>query len=112
MKNEWDWMLVKEVDEKGDDSMSIRKIIGKITSPFFVPLRKLVVWGDKKFGTCDMKLAIEPRWVHELDGFADIDDIPQISELMQKVSKDKVNVQGLVAEEEFRDTLSYSGHKE
>ena len=91
--------------------MSIRQIIGKITSPFFVPLRKLVVWGDKNFGTCDMKLSIEPRY-HALDGFADMDDIPQISELMQKVSKDKVNVQGLVAEEEFRDTLSYSGHKD
>lgn len=40
----------------------VRKFIGKITSPFFVPLRKLVVWGDNKFGTCDMKLSLEPRW--------------------------------------------------
>ncbi len=93
--------------------MSIRRIIGKITSPFFVPLRKLVVWGDKNFGTCDMKLTIEPRY-HALDGFADMDSspAPQISELMKKVSKDKVNVQGLVAEEDFRDTLSYAGASE
>jgi hypothetical protein len=93
--------------------MSIRRIIGKITSPFFVPLRKLVVWGDKKFGTCDMKLSIEPRY-HALDGFADMDSspAPQISELMKKVSKDKVNVQGLVDEEDFRDTLSYAGASE
>jgi|TARA_A200000159_G_C7083673_1_gene239592 hypothetical protein len=55
--------------------MSVRRIIGKITSPFFVPLRKLVVWGDKNFGTCDMKLTLEPRWNNHLDGFADMDTI-------------------------------------
>tara|TARA_R100000900_G_scaffold21540_1_gene17277 strand:- start:345 stop:536 length:192 start_codon:yes stop_codon:yes gene_type:complete len=55
--------------------MSVRRIIGKITSPFFVPLRKLVVWGDKNFGTCDMKLTLEPRWNNALDGFADMDTI-------------------------------------
>jgi hypothetical protein len=55
--------------------MSFRRIVGKITSPFFVPLRKLVVWGDKKFGTCDMKLTLEPRWNSALDGFADMDTI-------------------------------------
>tara|TARA_R100000908_G_C3710089_1_gene117054 strand:- start:164 stop:355 length:192 start_codon:yes stop_codon:yes gene_type:complete len=55
--------------------MSVRRIIGKITSPFFVPLRKLVVWGDKNFGTCDMKLTLEPRWNNTLDGFADMDTI-------------------------------------
>ena len=55
--------------------MSVRRIIGKITSPFFVPLRKLVVWGDKNFGTCDMKLTLEPRWDNTLDGFADMDTI-------------------------------------
>ena len=41
--------------------MSIRRIIGKITSPIFDPLRKFVVWGDENFGTCDMKLVVKPR---------------------------------------------------
>ena len=41
--------------------MSIRSIIGRITSPIFVPLRKFVVWGDDRFGTCDMKLIVTPR---------------------------------------------------
>jgi hypothetical protein len=53
----------------------MRKFLSKITSPIFVPLRKLVVWGDSKFGTCDMKLSIEPRWNNPLDGFADMDTI-------------------------------------
>ena len=48
--------------------MKLRIFIGKITSPIFVPLRRLVVWGDKNFGTCDMRLSLEPdeshiRWV-------------------------------------------------
>ena len=77
--------------------MSLRRVIGKITSPFFVPLRKLVVWGDKNFGTCDMKLTLEPRYDTSLDGFADMDEVtnPQASELMKKVSKDKANLHGL-----------------
>ena len=75
--------------------MKLRILIGKITSPIFVPLRRLVVWGDKNFGTCDMRLSLEPRWNHTLDGFADIDESsPQISELMKKVSKDKANFHG------------------
>jgi|TARA_A200000159_G_C7298383_1_gene328935 hypothetical protein len=41
--------------------MSFRKFIGYFTSPFFVPLRKLVVWGDRNFGTCDMRLTLEER---------------------------------------------------
>lgn len=41
--------------------MSIRKLIGKFTSPFFVPLRKLVAWGDNNFGTCDHKLVVVAR---------------------------------------------------
>ena len=41
--------------------MSLRKFIGYFTSPFFVPLRKLVVWGDRNFGTCDMRLTLEDR---------------------------------------------------
>ena len=82
--------------------MSLRRIIGKITSPFFVPLRKLVVWGDKNFGTCDMKLTLEPRYDTSLDGFADMDEVtnPQASELMKKVSKDKANLHGLGTKEE------------
>ena len=42
-------------------SYDIRALIGKVTSPVFVPLRKFVVWGDKKFGTCDVRLTLEPR---------------------------------------------------
>ena len=82
--------------------MSLRRVIGKITSPFFVPLRKLVVWGDRNFGTCDMKLTLEPRYDTSLDGFADMDEVtnPQASELMKKVSKDKANLHGLGTEEE------------
>jgi len=41
----------------------MKKLIGKITSPIFVPLRKFVAWGDDKFGTCDHKLAVVPREV-------------------------------------------------
>jgi hypothetical protein len=51
-----------------------RRLIGRMTSPIFVPLRRFVVWGDTRFGTCDMKLTLESRWNHTLDGFADIDD--------------------------------------
>jgi len=74
--------------------MGLRKIISKITSPFFVPLRRFLVWGDTKFGTCDMKLTLEPRWDTVLDGFADIDEgFGEASELMKKVSKDKANLE-------------------
>jgi len=41
----------------------MKKLIGKITSPIFVPLRKFVAWGDDKFGTCDHKLMVVPREV-------------------------------------------------
>ena len=53
----------------------MRKFLSKITSPIFVPLRRFVVWGDSKFGTCDMKLSLEPRWNNPLDGFAEMDTI-------------------------------------
>jgi hypothetical protein len=43
----------------------MRKFLSRLTSPLFVPLRKFVVWGDNKFGTCDMKLSLEPRWREE-----------------------------------------------
>mgnify|MGYP005992962151 FL=1 len=72
--------------------------MGRLTSPFFVPLRRLVVWGDKTFGTCDMKLTLEPRYEdHPLRAFADIDETSneRVSELPIKVSKDKANIKGL-----------------
>jgi len=81
----------------------MRKWLGRLTSPFFVPLRRFVVWGDSKFGTCDMKLAIEPRYDDDpLRGFADIDEgiaSTTISELERKLSKDKANIYGLGEEE-------------
>ena len=77
----------------------VRKWLGRLTSPFFVPLRRFVVWGDKTFGTCDMKLTLEPRYEdHPLTGFADIDESSSqttLSELQRKVSKDKANIEGL-----------------
>ena len=77
----------------------MRKWLGRLTSPFFVPLRRLVVWGDKTFGTCDMKLTLEPRYdENPLRGFADIDESSSqttLSELEKKISKDKANIQGL-----------------
>ena len=60
----------------------MRKVLSKITSPIFVPLRRFVVWGDKTFGTCDMKLTLEPR-----------------SELKKKLSKDQANLVGLGEDE-------------
>lgn len=88
----------------------VRQGVGRLTSPIFVPLRRLVVWGDDKFGTCDMKLSIEPRKENVLDGFADIDTPAEpASELMKKVSKDKANLTNLGKEADFRDTLSYTG---
>ncbi len=76
----------------------MRKWLGRLTSPFFVPLRRFVVWGDKTFGTCDMKLTIEPRYDDPLRGFADMDESSSqitLSELEKKLSKDKVNIEGL-----------------
>jgi len=43
----------------------MRRFLSRLTSPLFVPLRRFVVWGDAKFGTCDMKLTVEPRWSEE-----------------------------------------------
>ena len=45
---------------------NLRRMIGKVTSPIFVPLRKLVVWSDENFGTCDHKLTVVPREFLEL----------------------------------------------
>ncbi len=41
--------------------MGLRKMIGKITSPIFVPLRKIVAWSDQNFGTCDSTLVVVSR---------------------------------------------------
>lgn len=42
-------------------SYDIRTLIGKVTSPFFCATTKVCGLGDKKFGTCDMRLTLEPR---------------------------------------------------
>ena len=48
------------------------------------------MWGDQKFGTCDMKLSLEPRYDTVLDGFADMDEASEpISELMKRFLKTK-----------------------
>jgi len=52
----------------------IRQFLSRLTSPIFIPLRRLVIWSDTRFGTCDVKLSLEPRWDHSLDGFAEIDE--------------------------------------
>jgi len=77
--------------------MSFRKFIGYFTSPFFVPLRKLVVWGDKNFGTCDMRLTLEERpYADEHDkaqtrltDFTDMPDKHKPSLLEVKLSEDQ-----------------------
>ena len=55
-----------------------RKLIGRLTSPIFVPFRRFIVWSDTRFGTCHMKLSLEPRWDHSLDGFADIGESSEV----------------------------------
>ena len=79
--------------------MNLRNIIGKFTSPIFVPLRKLVVWSDNKFGTCDYKLSLEPRIIQENIDENEEKPVKQISELMKKVSKDKANLESLILDE-------------
>jgi hypothetical protein len=74
--------------------MSLRKLIGRVTSPFFVPLRKFVVWGDEQFGTCDHKLSVVPR-EYESKVVEEVVVEKQASELEKKLSKDKANLQGL-----------------
>jgi len=71
----------------------MRRLLSKITSPIFVPLRRFVVWGDKTFGTCDMKLTLEPRWETPIEVITD--DEESLSELQKKLSKDKANIVGL-----------------
>ena len=68
------------------------RTLSKITSPLFVPLRRLIVWLDEKIGTCDHQLVLQPRPCFVT---FDTDSVPQISELEKKVSKDKANLQSL-----------------
>jgi len=75
----------------------MRRLLSKITSPIFVPLRRFVVWGDKTFGTCDMKLTLEPRWETPIEVITD--DEESLSELQKKLSKDQANLVGLGEEE-------------
>ena len=74
---------------------SKRRMIGKITSPFFVPLRRLIAWSDEKFGTCGHQLVLQPRPCYVDFTSNQTNDVSQISELQKKVSKDKANIQGL-----------------
>jgi hypothetical protein len=77
--------------------MKTRRMIARLTSPLFVPLRKLLVWLDDWLGTCDHQLVLQPRPCFvEFDAQSQTKvSQPQISELMKKVSKDKANLQGL-----------------
>ena len=82
--------------------MKTRRMISRLTSPFFVPLRKLLVWLDDKLGTCDHQLVLQPRpcFVEfEAQSESEVSET-QISELMKKVSKDKANIDGLGNPEE------------
>lgn len=79
------------------EGIVMRRLLSKITSPIFVPLRRFVVWGDKTFGTCDMKLTLEPRWEIPIEVITDNEE--SLSELQKKLSKDKANLEGLGEEE-------------
>jgi len=71
--------------------MSFRRFLSRITSPIFVPLRKFIVWMDDGVGTCEMKLALTPRWVEDKVNVQEKSN-KQISELSKKISKDRANV--------------------
>jgi len=82
--------------------MKTRRMLARLTSPLFVPLRKLLVWLDDRLGTCDHQLVLQPRpCIVEFDAQSQSQvSEPQISELMKKVSKDKANLDGLGLSEE------------
>ena len=70
----------------------IRLAVGRITSPVFVPLRRLIVWLDGKVGTCDHQLVLQQRSCFiELDLYQE--PVEQISELNKKLSKDRANLE-------------------
>ena len=77
------------------------RLISRITSPVFVPLRRLIVWFDEKIGTCDHQLVLQPRPCFVT---FDTDPVEQISELEKKVSKDKANLVGL-GNQEYNDNF-------
>ncbi len=77
------------------------RLISRITSPVFVPLRRLIVWLDEKIGTCDHQLVLQPRPCFVT---FDTDPVEQISELEKKVSKDKANLVGL-GNQEYTDNF-------
>ena len=77
------------------------RLISRITSPIFVPLRRLIVWLDEKIGTCDHQLVLQPRPCFVT---FDTDPVKQISELEKKVSKDKANLFGL-GNQEYNDNF-------
>lgn len=77
------------------------RTLSKITSPFFVPLRRLIVWLDDKVGTCDHQLVLQPRPCFVT---FNTDSVLQISELEKKVSKDKANLKGL-GNQEYQDNF-------
>ena len=86
--------------------MKTRRMIARLTSPVFVPLRKLLVWLDDKLGTCDHQLVLQPRPCFvEFDNNADPsgkyqEQAEKLSELMKKVSKDKANLEWWESSEE------------
>jgi hypothetical protein len=73
--------------------MNIRRIIGKFTSPIFVPLRRFVAWGDQNFGTCDHRLMVVPVQYESEEEETEENNPPTISELQKKISKDKANME-------------------
>ena len=76
----------------------LRHAVGKLTSPIFVPLRRLIVWLDDRLGTCDHRLVLEPRPCM-IDLPSGTDRSERISELQAKLSKDRANFQ--VLDDEF-----------
>ena len=72
----------------------LRLAVGRITSPIFVPLRRLIVWIDARLGTCDHQLVLQPRPCF-VDFHSDRSETPRISELEMKLSKDRANLSGL-----------------
>jgi len=69
-----------------------RLAVGRITSPVFVPLRRLIVWLDGKVGTCDHQLVLERRSCFiEMDLYQE--PVEQISEINKKLSKDRATLE-------------------
>ncbi len=67
----------------------LRRAVGRFTSPVFVPLRRVIVWLDDRYGTCDHRLILEPRACQ-----LDLEQVPaeRISELRRKISKDEAEM--------------------